>query len=150
VGVDAERRVVVKDFRPGVDYPLGDPGKWPELGPPCKDAPILPGEGILYAIWNRQFHRTNSFGLVLTTRAVYVYQLFLWFFSWWRRVDLASVQAVEFVDHRSRPALRWIEADRVTRFHMHWETDAEEVDFNRKQMRMVATMARGLLEDIKQ
>ena len=135
----------MKDARPGVDYPMGDPGKWPELGPPCTNAPILAGEGILYAIWNRSFHRPNSFGLVLTTRAVYVYQTFLWLFAWWRRVDLAAVEAIDFVDHASRPGLKFVEAGRVTRFRMHRESDREEVEFNRKEMQMVATTARALL-----
>jgi hypothetical protein len=130
VVVDAERGELV-------NYPLGDP---------CDTAPLENGEEALWCVYNRTFHRPNSYGLVLTARALYVYRPLFFYIRRWRRIAIEAIADVTFVDSSRRPALHVRTAQGTTIFRAPaYDGDDEELAFNRDELRRTIRM----IDDLK-
>ena len=111
------------------------------LGDPCDTAPLGVGEETLWCVYNRSFHRPNSYGLVLTDRALYVYRPLLFYIRRWRRIAIETIADVTFEDSNWRPALHVRTAHETTVFRApSYDGDDTEMEFNRDELRRTMRM----------
>jgi hypothetical protein len=64
------------------------------------------GEDALWWGYNPTFHRFLDYGLVLSSRALYLCRRAWWLFAYWSRVPLDEIVAVTMIKGRARPGLR--------------------------------------------
>ena len=120
------------------------------LGHPCETAPLGAGEEALWCVYNRTFHRPSNHGLVLTTRAIYVYRPLLYYIRRWRRFALEAIEGLAFVDSSRRPALHVRTAQGTTVFRMPaYDGHDDDMEFNREELRRTIENVRRAQSDLR-
>jgi hypothetical protein len=95
---------------------------------------LAAGEVARWKAHNPTFHRGTSYGIVLSERALYLYNPLCLSFARWRRIPLDDVRGIEFKDSRFFPRLivRTSGGHHVLR--TPWD-DGTEMDYDREKLR---------------
>ncbi|NUT17132.1 MAG: hypothetical protein HOQ33_21900 [Cupriavidus sp.] len=96
---------------------------------------VLPAdEEVMWFANNPTFHRTWDYGIVITSRAVYLYSPFWLWLARWRRYSVSAIKRATFEDSYWIPRLVLQVGDRAVTFRTPYDVYQEEMDFDRKNL----------------
>ena len=91
---------------------------------------IPQGEEVLWYGYNPTFHRFLDYGLVLTSRTIYMCRRSWWRIARWGEIPLADVVAVALIEDHARPGLRIERTNSAINFHTPFDFYSDEMTFD--------------------